>query len=127
MLRLTHPDYPDEVWTDAPGAHAPEDRVGGPFAITLVVDDGAAGDPWHLVGEDTGYSYRWAAVRAPGICAALDALGDHGWFVVDECDVPDYEEGDLHYSGSGAPMCLDGFTSRDIPWIAEYSGDEDED
>lgn len=81
-LTLIHPDFPGEVWTDAEDAHAPEDHVGGPYKISLVLYDGDDDDPWHLIGEPVGNSYRWAAVQSPDIYGALDALGDERWFTV---------------------------------------------
>lgn len=110
-------------------AHDPADRVGGPFRIYDLVDEGS-GEKLFIFAVADSYFPLHDLVRADTFEDAYEAYID--WaakrrhLAIEPPDLQDYNEDDLHYTSDGVPVDTDNVQGFEVRFDRAEGVSEDE-
>ena len=101
-------------------AHDPADRIGGPFRIYDLIDEGS-GEKLFIFAVVDSYFPAYDLVRADSWEDADEAYTD--WaarrrnIAIDESDLKDYDPESLHYTSDGIPIDVDNVQGFEVEFV----------
>jgi len=100
--------------------HDPMDRVGGPYRLSGFVDEGSGEHLFVFVVVDCAFP-AYDLVRADNFEDAYEAYVDwaatHRHITIEEPDLKDYKEEDLHYTSNGVPVDTETLTGWEAVFL----------